>query len=122
MNKLDIRSTLAAEAHPFYGKVDPELGRFVFYCPEESALRTFRDEYQLLPLGRKGEGVFKYLKELSQSEERKCFIYKINEMSLLLLFGFIYKVLPGGGGIIDYTVYIKDRYLTDTMSYFEKYQ
>ena len=26
VNKLDIRSTLAAEAHPFYGKVDPELG------------------------------------------------------------------------------------------------
>lgn len=119
VNKLDIRSTLAAEAHPFYGKVDPELGRFVFYCPEESALRTFRDEYQLLPLGRKGEGVFKYLKELSQSEEGKLVLNEINE-NLSLLDWFDHIEVPATGLSNDYTVYIKDRYLTDTMSYFDQ--
>ena len=50
-------------------KIGESLKTFVFYCPEESALRTFRDDYQLLPLGRKGEGLFKYLKDLSRTSK-----------------------------------------------------
>ncbi|OAV65760.1 putative ATPase [Bacteroidales bacterium Barb6XT] len=93
--------------------------KFTSYCPEESSLRTFRDEYQLLPLGRKGEGLFKYLKELSKTEEGRLVIQEVAEnLSLLDWFGGI--DIPSNGFSNDYTVYIKDRYIAEGLLYFDQ--
>lgn len=96
-----------------------DLNSFMFYCPEESALRTFRDDVQVLPLGRKGEGLFRYLKELSSTEEgRECLLEIKENLSLLDWFDDIN--VPEKSMIGDYTVYIKDRFINETLEYFDQ--
>lgn len=96
-----------------------DLNSFMFYCPEESALRTFRDDVQVLPLGRKGEGLFRYLKELSGTEEgRECLLEIKENLSLLDWFDDIN--IPEKSMMGDYTVYIKDRFINETLEYFDQ--
>lgn len=49
----------------------PSLPDFLIYSPENSSLRTFEREGQILPLGIKGEGLFKLLKMLSDDAHRE---------------------------------------------------
>jgi predicted ATPase len=100
-------------------KVKSPFNRFISYCPEESSLRTFRDEYQLLPLGRKGEGLFKYLKDLSKTQEGRSVIQEINE-NLSLLDWFEGVVIPTDTFSNDYSLQIKDKYITKSFSYFDQ--
>ena len=100
-------------------KIGESLKTFVFYCPEESALRTFRDDYQLLPLGRKGEGLFKYLKDLSRTPEGRSMLWEISN-NLCLLDWFDHIEVPEVDLSKDYTVHVKDRYVADTLSFFDQ--
>ena len=100
-------------------KIGESLKTFVFYCPEESALRTFRDDYQLLPLGRKGEGLFKYLKDLSRTPEERSMLWEISN-NLCLLDWFDHIEVPEVDLSKDYTVHVKDRYVADTLSFFDQ--
>lgn len=43
---------------------DDSLRTFLTYAPENTALRTFQQESQILPLGIRGEGLFAHLKQL----------------------------------------------------------
>ena len=92
---------------------------YTFYCPEESALRTFRDDFQLLPLGRKGEGLFRYLKQLSTSNDGKQVISQINEY-LCLLDWFDYVDVPLDTMSNDYSIKIKDKYISEALDYFDQ--
>ncbi len=47
------------------------LPGFLVYSPENSALRTFQAEGQILPLGIKGEGLFAHLKGLDSEHNRE---------------------------------------------------
>ena len=47
------------------------LPSFLVYVPENSALRTFQAEGQILPLGIKGEGLFSHLKGLDSEHNRE---------------------------------------------------
>ena len=47
------------------------LSGFLVYAPENSALRTFQAEGQILPLGIKGEGLFSHLKGLDSEPFRE---------------------------------------------------
>ncbi len=58
-------------------------------------------------------------KKAELSEEGKLVLNEINE-NLSLLDWFDHIEVPATGLSNDYTVYIKDRYLTDTMSYFDQ--
>lgn len=49
----------------------PSLPDFLIYSPENTSLRTFEREGQILPLGIKGEGLFKLLKMLSDDAYRE---------------------------------------------------
>ncbi|MGL4549768.1 MAG: AAA family ATPase [Gemmataceae bacterium] len=46
------------------------LPGFLIYAPENSALRTFQAEGQILPLGIRGEGLFAHLKGLNTDAHR----------------------------------------------------
>lgn len=58
---------------------------FYIYAPENSALRNFVSEGQILPLGIKGEGLYKFLYEMQQNEP-ECFA---DIMSCLDLFDWV---------------------------------
>ncbi|MEI8018307.1 MAG: AAA family ATPase [Schlesneria sp.] len=47
------------------------LPGFLVFAPENSALRTFQAEGQILPLGIKGEGLFSHLKGLDSEHNRE---------------------------------------------------
>jgi len=96
-----------------------DVKSFLSYCPEESALRTFREEIQTLPLGRKGEGLFRYLKELGQTEKGIQILQEIKE-KLYLLDWYDDLKIPENSFSNDSTVLIRDRYLNETLQYFDQ--
>src|SRR6185369_15712331 len=59
------------------------LPGFLIYAPENSALRTFQAEGQILPLGIRGEGLFAHLKGLSSKKHRDR-LQKIKEQLSLI--------------------------------------
>lgn len=114
-----IKINLNDAAEDYESMSENSINSFMFYCPEESALRTFRDDVQVLPLGRKGEGLFRYLKELSGTEEgRECLLEIKENLSLLDWFDDIN--IPEKSMMGDYTVYVKDRYINETLQYFDQ--
>jgi len=92
---------------------------FLSYCPEESSLRTFREDIQILPLGRKGEGLFRYLKESGQTEKGIQILQEIKE-NLSLLDWYDDMKIPESSFSNDSTVLIRDRYLSETLQYFDQ--
>ncbi|KAA6342890.1 DNA replication and repair protein RecF [termite gut metagenome] len=118
-NKQDIKGQVTQLGKYDKFNTNKDIESFVFYCPEESSLRTFRDEYQLLPLGRKGEGLFRYLKTLAQTDKGKQTLEEIKE-NLVLLDWFDDIKIPTDSLSNDYTISIKDRYIHETISFFDQ--
>ncbi|KAA6331641.1 DNA replication and repair protein RecF [termite gut metagenome] len=118
-NKQDIKVQVIQLGKNDKLNTNKDIESFVFYCPEESSLRTFRDEYQLLPLGRKGEGLFRYLKTLAQTDKGKQTLEEIKE-NLVLLDWFDDIKIPTDSLSNDYTISIKDRYIHETISFFDQ--
>ena len=105
--------------HAYNEQSNRDLKNFISYCPEESALRTFREDIQTLPLGRKGEGLFRYLKELGQSEKGLHILQTIKE-KLCLLDWYDDLKIPENSFSNDSTVLIRDRYMSETLQYFDQ--
>ena len=113
----------------FYNKILPELNfkrkplnqlsGFIIYSPEESLLREFKHTSQIYPLGIKGEGLFQYLKELSQSKEKTILLKKIKE-NLSLLDWFDDFSLPKNLMSNEYALQIGDKYLHKDLRYFDQ--
>ena len=64
------RSTKGREAVVKFRWTELGLQDFLVYSPENSALRIFQAEGQILPLGVRGEGLFAHLEDLSGREGR----------------------------------------------------
>lgn len=92
---------------PRYGS----LPGFLIYAPENSALRTFQGEGQILPLGIRGEGLFAHLKRLN-SEAHRDRLVKIQE-KLTLIDWFESFVIPEDLSPGERRIGIRDRYLPD---------
>jgi predicted ATPase len=89
---------------------------FLIYSPENSALRTFVQEGQVLPLGIKGEGLFKLLRFLSTDTERWDELK--SNLKMLDWFGDL-KVAPEQAPF-EQTVQIRDRFLSKDLAYFDQ--
>ena len=87
------------------------LPGFLVYAPENSALRTFQAEGQILPLGIRGEGLFAHLKGLDSATHRQR-LEKIRE-KLKLIDWFETFVIPENLSPGERTIKIQDRYLSD---------
>jgi energy-coupling factor transporter ATP-binding protein EcfA2 len=87
------------------------LPGFLVYAPENSALRTFQAEGQILPLGIRGEGLFAHLKGLNSEKHRERLV-KIKERLTLIdwfeTFDIPEDLSPG-----ERSIRIRDRYLAD---------
>ena len=95
-----------------------ELNSFTIYCPEESKLRRFSDDTAAYPLGRNGEGLFQYLKEISNGEKKAVMKQIISQMSLLDWFDG--TSIPNDLLSNEYRLMIGDKYLKDTLHYFDQ--
>ena len=82
---------------------------FIIYSPENSALRTFQSEGQILPIGIKGEGLFAHLKALNTNCDKLAEIME----KLSLLDWFERLEIPEDLAPGERTIHIRDRYLAE---------
>lgn len=87
------------------------LPGFLVYSPENSSLRTFQSEGQILPLGIKGEGLFAHLKALNTNTNRDRLEQIMKKLSLIEWFERF--EIPEDLGPGERSIRIRDRYLIE---------
>ena len=88
------------------------LPGFLVFSPENSALRTFQSEGQILPLGIRGEGLFAHLKALN-TEKNRPNLAKIKE-TLSLIDWFEDFDIPADLSPGERSIRIRDHYLPES--------
>lgn len=102
------------------GETDiPGLGQFLIYSLEESKLRKADDSNRTYPMGLHGEGLFAYLKDLSQRPEGEGIFNEIKE-NLKVLDWFDDMQVPSGQLSSEFNIKLKDSYLTETLNFFDQ--
>lgn len=94
------------------------LKSFVIYSPEESALRSFEPS-STGQLGRNGQGLFPFLKQLSKREGGDLILAEIKQ-NLEVIDWFDDLDFPQDSLTQDYSVRLHDRYLDDSLEYFDQ--
>jgi hypothetical protein len=94
------------------------VSNFLLFSPELTELKEFYREGQIEPLGIKGQGLFKYLRYLSQSQ----FKDKLDQIKekLELIDWFEDFDIPDNLYPGERTLKIKDRYLDPDLEYFDQ--
>ncbi len=95
------------------------ISNYVLYSPEQNSLRKFEESNQILPLGIKGEGLFQYLKELASAKKHEKTLLQIKE-NLSLLDWFADFKLPKNLMSNEFSLNIKDKYLSENLQYFDQ--
>jgi predicted ATPase len=95
------------------------ISNYIIYSPEQSSLRKFEETTQIYPLGIKGEGLFQYLKELALSK-RNTKILRDIKRNLILLDWYEDFDLPENLMANEFSLKIKDKYLDETLQYFDQ--
>lgn len=114
-----IRVKRADKNHAELMSVNPDLRQFIIYSLEESKLRQADDSNRTYPLGRHGEGLFAYLKELAQHPESNQMFEEIKE-NLKVLDWFDDMEVPSGQLSMEFNLRLKDSYLADTLNTFDQ--
>jgi AAA15 family ATPase/GTPase len=91
---------------------------FILFALEFSKIQNFKEEGQILPLGIHGEGLFKYIQNLSQPKF-KGKLYEIKE-KLELIDWFEDFDIPDNLYPGERILKIKDRYLDPDLEYFDQ--
>lgn len=94
------------------------LSSFIIYSPENTTLRIFEQEGQILPLGIRGEGLFKLIKTLLLAKDKKP-ILEIKE-NLKLFDWFDDFNLPKMASANEFVLKIKDRFLSSQLNEFDQ--
>ena len=95
-----------------------DLDSFLIYHPTEKHLKEVKDS-PIFPLGIKGEGLLQYLKDRSQQSDYKELFEALNE-GLGMLDWFDGVAVPGDLLNNEYKLSIGDRYLRDSMHFFDQ--
>lgn len=96
-----------------------DLNTFLIYSLEETRLRRADDSNRTYPMGRHGEGLFAYLKDLSQRQEGIDFFNEIKE-NLKVLDWFDDMQVPSGQLSMEFNLKLKDSYLAETINTFDQ--
>jgi AAA15 family ATPase/GTPase len=99
--------------------VNINFERFIIYSLEESELRKSYDNNRIFPLGRHGEGLFAYLKQLTQQSNGKNIIKEINE-NLDVLDWFDKLDVPSDQLSNEFRVSLNDTYIDKSISVFDQ--
>ncbi|KAA6329309.1 DNA replication and repair protein RecF [termite gut metagenome] len=95
------------------------LEHFLIYSLEESVLRRFDVDTGIFPFGRNGGGLLAYLKELSRKEDGDKILAEIQE-NLLVIDWFESLEIPKTVFSQDFTIHVKDRYISETLQTFDQ--
>lgn len=98
---------------------NPYLEQFLIYSLEESKLRKADNSNRTYPIGLHGEGLFAYLKELSQKTEGEEIFNEIKE-NLKVLDWFDDMQVPSGQLSMEFNLKLKDSYLAETINTFDQ--
>jgi len=93
---------------------EEEVRGFLVFSPENSALRVFQREGQILPIGINGEGLFAHLRALD--EARAVDVLEELNRRLALIDWFDGFEVPSDLGLNERRLTIRDRYLTSELS------
>ena len=96
----------------------PSFSDFIAFRPVEKILRDFNN-FTTYPLGSRGEGLFQYLKKVSNQDEGKDLFVKINN-GLQMLDWFDGFNIPDGLLTNEYKLSIGDKYLKDSLHHFDQ--
>ena len=92
---------------------------YLIFSLEESILRKYDAENAIHPLGRNGEGLFAYLKEISQREDGLDILKEIKE-NLYILDWFDDLEIPKDQLSNEFSLQVKDKYVNDTLRFFDQ--
>lgn len=95
------------------------LEDFIVYAPENTALRTFEAEGQIWPLGIRGEGLFAYLKRLSQTEVGQALLKTLAD-DLKVINWFRDFEIPEDLGAGERRLHIADRFFAPEAKPFDQ--
>lgn len=95
------------------------LQNYNIFSLEESILRKFDADNAIHPLGRNGEGLFAYLKEISQKENGIEILKEIKE-NLCILDWFDDLEIPKDQLSNEFSLRVKDKYINDTLHFFDQ--
>lgn len=110
--KVEITFEVVNEMfHELWRRTSVSLPSFLVYAPENSSLRTFQSEGQILPLGIKGEGLFAHLKALNTDANRERLEQIMQKLSLIEWFERF--EIPEDLGPGERSIRIRDRYLAE---------
>jgi len=98
---------------------NPTISNYIVYSPEQSSLRKFEETTQIYPLGIKGEGLFQYLKEITFDKKGKNILNDIKN-NLALLDWYEDFDLPVNLRKNEFSLKIKDKYLSENLQYFDQ--
>jgi energy-coupling factor transporter ATP-binding protein EcfA2 len=113
MLKHDSDLKLSLMLQLYFHEYSAGLGRFLVFSPENSALRTFQREGQILPIGINGEGLFAHLQALDRAGKTDVLEELNRRLSLIDWFsGF---EIPADLGPGENRLTIRDRYLSDVL-------
>lgn len=99
--------------------VDPDLTQYLIYSLEESKLRQADNSNRTYPLGRHGEGLFAYLKELAQRQDALDIFNEIKD-NLKILDWFDDIQVPSGQLSSEFNLKLTDSYLAETINVFDQ--
>lgn len=124
LQKMKLDSSSNIRLKPTHDKVsimtvDQDISRFIIYSPEESKLREPNNSNRLYPMGRHGEGLFAYLKELAQNSESIGIFNEIKD-NLKILDWFDDMQVPSGQLSMEFDLKLKDNYLAETINTFDQ--
>lgn len=95
------------------------FSNYLIFALEETVLRRFDTENAIHPLGRNGEGLFSYLKEISQKENGIDILNEIKS-NLDVLDWFDNLEIPKDQLSNEFSLQIKDKYINDTLHFFDQ--
>lgn len=96
-----------------------DLNKFLIYSLEETKLRKADDSNRTYPLGRHGEGLFAYLKELAQRPNAMNIFNEIKG-NLKVLDWFDDMQVPSGQLSSEFNLKLKDSYLAEALNVFDQ--
>lgn len=96
-----------------------DLLRFTIYSLEETVLRKADNDSRLYPLGRHGEGLFAYLKNLATREDGAAILQEIIE-NLEVLDWFDGMEIPETQLSSEFNIQLRDRYIDEAISFFDQ--
>ncbi len=96
----------------------PLLENFLIFSLENTNLRSFSDEGQILPLGIKGEGLFKEVKRLFEKNNKTQINQILKELKILDWFESF--EIPKYSFPGEKAFQIKDKYLAGAANYFDQ--